>query len=145
MGRDALDEQLDRLRRGADDPALLIGTAKDLLEATAKFALEELDVPYNPKADFAEMWFHARDRLGIHPKQVAVSLPGGSVIQTVIESAWKIDGRRQPAAQPPRHRARPDFAHGRDGRDGLAGGTLGTQADGGGRMCSRDERGMGQR
>ncbi len=89
-GRDALDEQLDRLRRGADDPALLIGTAKDLLEATAKFALEELDVPYNPKADFAELWFHARDRLGIHPKQVAVSLPGGSVIQTVMESAWKI-------------------------------------------------------
>ena len=41
-GRDALDEQLNRLRRATDDPALLLGTAKDLLEAVAKFVLEEL-------------------------------------------------------------------------------------------------------
>ena len=53
-GRDALDEQLDRMRRASDDPALLIGTAKDLLEAVAKFVLEELGALYNPKADFAE-------------------------------------------------------------------------------------------
>jgi hypothetical protein len=49
-GRGALDEQLDRLHRASDDPALLIGTAKDLLEAVAKFVLEELSAPYNPNA-----------------------------------------------------------------------------------------------
>jgi hypothetical protein len=89
-GRGALDEQLDRLRRASDDPALSIGTAKDLLEAVAKFVLEELSAPYNPKADFAELWYLARSRLGIHPKQVAASLPGASVIQTVMQSAWNI-------------------------------------------------------
>lgn len=89
-GRIALDEQLDRLRRATDDPALLIGTAKDLLEAVAKFVLEELDVPVNPKADFPELWFHARDRLGIHPKQVAQGAPGEKVIQKVLQSAWNI-------------------------------------------------------
>jgi len=31
-GRQALDEQLERLRRASDDPAQLLGTAKDLLE-----------------------------------------------------------------------------------------------------------------
>lgn len=89
-GRDALDEQLDRMRRASDDPALLIGTAKDLLEAVAKFVLEELGALYNPKADFAELWYLARSRLGIHPKQADGSLPGASVIQTVMQSAWNI-------------------------------------------------------
>lgn len=89
-GRGALDEQLDRLRRSTDDPALLLGTAKDLLEAVAKFVLEELSIPVNPRADFAELWFHARDRLGIQPKQVAADLPGATVIQKVMQSAWSI-------------------------------------------------------
>jgi hypothetical protein len=35
-GREALDEQLDRLRRSTADPALMIGTAKELLESVAK-------------------------------------------------------------------------------------------------------------
>ena len=78
------------MRRASDDPALLIGTAKDLLEAVAKFVLEELGALYNPKADFAELWYLARSRLGIHPKQVDGSLPGASVIQTVMQSAWNI-------------------------------------------------------
>lgn len=89
-GRPALDEQLERLRRATDDPALLIGTAKDLLEAVAKFVLEELGQPCNPKADYTELWFHARDRLGIHPKNVASNLPGAKVIQSVVQSSWAI-------------------------------------------------------
>lgn len=89
-GRAALDEQLGRLRRSTDDPALMIGTAKDLLEAVAKFVLEEMSIPYRQNADFAELWYHARDRLGIHPKQVAASVPGGEVVQMVMQSAWNI-------------------------------------------------------
>lgn len=89
-GRDALDEQLNRLRRASDDPALLVGTAKDLLEAVAKFVLQELGMPYRQNADFNELWYHARDRLGIHPKDVASSLPGAAAIQAVMQSAWTI-------------------------------------------------------
>lgn len=44
-GRAALDEQVDRLRRSSGDPALLIGTAKELLESVSKFVLEELGMP----------------------------------------------------------------------------------------------------
>lgn len=35
-GRDALDEHITRLRRSTDDPGALLGSAKDLLESTAK-------------------------------------------------------------------------------------------------------------
>ncbi|NYE01108.1 hypothetical protein BJY21_002292 [Kineosphaera limosa] len=38
-GRPALEEQVDRLRRSTSDPALLIGTAKELLESVSKFVL----------------------------------------------------------------------------------------------------------
>lgn len=89
-GRPALDEQLDRLRRASEDPALLLGTAKDLLESTAKFVLEELDLPIRPDADFNELWFHARDRLGIHPRNVSADMPGERHIKSILQSAWSI-------------------------------------------------------
>lgn len=89
-GRNALDEQLDRLRRATDDPALMLGTAKDLLEAVAKFVLEELSAPVNGKADFGELFFHVRDRLGIHPKQVALGQPGAETIKKVLQSSWTL-------------------------------------------------------
>jgi hypothetical protein len=89
-GRAALEEQLGRLRRSTEDPALLIGTAKDLLEAVAKFVLEELDFPYRTGADFQEVWYLARERLGIHPKDIDVSVPGGPQMRTIIQSAWAI-------------------------------------------------------
>jgi hypothetical protein len=73
-GREALDEQLERLRRATDDPAQLLGSAKDLLEAVAKFVLEELGFPAD--GDFPRLWYLARDRLNIHPNQVAGDGPG---------------------------------------------------------------------
>jgi hypothetical protein len=51
----ALDEQVDRLRRSTDDPAQLIGSAKDLLEAVARFVLEELSFPVSQNADFGQL------------------------------------------------------------------------------------------
>ena len=89
-GRHALDEQLDRLRRATDDPGLLLGTAKDLLESTAKFVLEELAVPYRANADFSELWFHARDRLGILPQHVSDTMVGARQIKSILQSAWTI-------------------------------------------------------
>lgn len=44
-GRPALEEQISRIRRSTDDPAVLIGPAKDLLESVAKFVLQEVGVP----------------------------------------------------------------------------------------------------
>lgn len=89
-GRLALDEQLQRLQKADDDPALALGSAKDLLEAVAKFVLDELNWPISPTADFRERWYFARERLGILPQQLAVDAPGAKQIRTILQSAWQI-------------------------------------------------------
>lgn len=87
-GREALDEQLDRLRRSTDDPGQLLGSAKDLLEAIAKFVLEEWGTPQD--ADFNHLWFLARDRLGTHPKQVVADGPAADQVRKILGASWTI-------------------------------------------------------
>lgn len=90
-GRKALDDQIRRLRQNTDDPALLLGTAKELLESVAKFVLQELRVQgsgQNP--NFNKLWHLARERLGILPKQVAGDGKGSKAIKAILGSAWKI-------------------------------------------------------
>lgn len=89
-GREALDEQLIRLRRAADDPGQLLGSAKDLLEAVAKFVLQELEYPTSGKEDFNHLWHLARDRLGILPEQVNSEIQGHSQIKKILQSIWTI-------------------------------------------------------
>lgn len=89
-GRNALDEQLTRLRRATDDPALLIGTAKELLESIAKFVLEEHGFPVDSKMDFGGLWHLARERLGVLPQQVDTAIPGYQAVQRVHQSTWQI-------------------------------------------------------
>ncbi|MGH2868428.1 MAG: abortive infection family protein [Solirubrobacteraceae bacterium] len=89
-GREALDEQVDRLRRAADDPGQLLGSAKDLLEAVAKFVLEEVGFPAPANVGFDHLWHLARDRLGILPAQVDLTLPGGKSIRAILQSSWTI-------------------------------------------------------
>jgi len=87
-GRQAHEEQLDRLRRAADDPAQLLGSAKDLLEAVAKFVLEELG--YDAAGDFDRLWYLARERLGVHPTQVAGDAAGAKQVRKILGATWTI-------------------------------------------------------
>lgn len=89
-GRPAIDDQLERLRRASDDPALLLGTAKEMLESTAKYVLEVFNVPYGPRTSFDELWHHARDRLALLPEHVETSQPGGSQVRAMLGAAWTI-------------------------------------------------------
>jgi Abortive infection C-terminus len=89
-GRDTLDEQITRLRRGTDDPGALLGSAKDLLESTAKFVLEGVGMPADNKAKFDAIWHIARDRLNVLPQQVDTTLPGAAEIRTILQSSWRI-------------------------------------------------------
>lgn len=89
-GRPAVEEQLVRLRRASGDPALLLGTAKEMLESTAKYVLEEFGVSYTQSGDFGQLWYLARDRLGIHPKDIDTSVPGGAQVRKITQSAWTI-------------------------------------------------------
>ena len=72
-GRPAIDDQLEKLRRATDDPALLLGTAKEMLESTAKYVLEVFNISYGPRMSFDELWYLARDRLHLLPQQVDTS------------------------------------------------------------------------
>ena len=87
-GREALDEQIARLRRATDDPGQALGSAKDLLEAVAKFVLEELSWPQD--GDFGQLWYLARDRLGIHPKQMTLTGPGSEQVKKILGATWTV-------------------------------------------------------
>lgn len=89
-GRPAIEDQLERLRRATEDPALMLGTAKEMLESTAKYVLEAFSVPYSSTTGFDELWFHARDRLGLHPKNVDVAMPGGEQVRQILQASWSI-------------------------------------------------------
>lgn len=89
-GRHALDEQLDRIRRGTDDPGLLLGSAKDLLESVAKFVLEEVGMPLPGRPTFPQLMHVSRERLQILPQQVDASQPGGSEIRKIYQAAYQI-------------------------------------------------------
>ena len=89
-GRPAIEDQLDRLRRSTEDPALMLGTAKEMLESTAKYVLEAFSVPYTSATDFDELWFHARNRLELHPRDVDVGVPGGEQVREILQASWSI-------------------------------------------------------
>lgn len=89
-GREALDENLRRLRASTADPALLIGTAKDLLESVAKFVLEETGITVPPLMPFDQLWHVARERLGMLPERVDKGLPGFEAIREIHQSSWSI-------------------------------------------------------
>ncbi len=75
----AIREQMDRIRRSAnDDPALAIGTAKELVESTAKVVLLELGQSVDDRADLPELAKAAQLALGLHPSAATGSSPDSS-------------------------------------------------------------------
>ena len=90
LSTEALEEQVGRIRRSSDDPGALIGSAKDLLESVAKFVLEEVAMPVAGKTDFPQLMYLDRERLGLLPKDVDISTPGGPATRTILQSSWYI-------------------------------------------------------
>ncbi len=89
-GREALDEQLERIRRATDDPGLLLGSAKDLLEATAKFVLSDLGIEVGSSAKYSHTQYMARDRLKLNPQDVDMTMPGAEHVRKVLQSTIAI-------------------------------------------------------
>ncbi|MGB3679896.1 MAG: abortive infection family protein, partial [Candidatus Microthrix parvicella] len=73
-----------------DDPSLLLGTAKEMLESTGKYVTEQFSVPLRPNTTFDELWHHARERLDLLPQQVNVSAAGGKQVREILQSSWSI-------------------------------------------------------
>ena len=67
-----------------------MGTAKEMLESTAKYVLEEFAVPYSASMDFDQLWYFARDRLALNPKDIDVRVPGGEHVRQILQSSWSI-------------------------------------------------------
>ncbi|WP_186324511.1 abortive infection family protein [Microbacterium paludicola] len=89
-GRQALDEQLERLRRNMDDPAALLGIAKELLEAVGKFILDDGGMTLPKNAPFDMIITLAFDRLSFVTGRVDETIPGARQVRDIHSSAKKI-------------------------------------------------------
>ena len=86
--RPAIEMQIDRMRNGSSDTALLIGTAKELLETTARYTLEELGGQVGRNMDFDQLLYLARDRLNLLPSQF--NNPSEKLVQKIFQSLWSV-------------------------------------------------------
>lgn len=81
----AIQEQLQRIQRAiVNDPALVIGSAKELIESTAKVVLLERGLPVDDKADIPELVKDAQKALGLHPSSHAPGPDGSDAVKRVL-------------------------------------------------------------
>ena len=74
----AIYEQLDRIRRSVDDdPALAIGSAKELIESTAKVVLRERGLPVDETDDLPKLASQAQTAVGLHPRSTGPDAADG--------------------------------------------------------------------
>ena len=79
----AIREGFERIRRAiSDDPALAVGSAKELIESTAKVVLSERGQPFDDKSDLPKLARAAQLRSGWTPRpgpdRMAATVLGGS-------------------------------------------------------------------
>lgn len=67
-----------------DDPALAIGSAKELIEATAKTVVAIRGQVANPKADLPQLVYQAEVALCVHPQSVADGVDGAPEVRKVL-------------------------------------------------------------
>ena len=85
----AIREQLARLARTAQsDPPLAIGTAKELIESTAKTVLEMRELEVNDKDDLPALVKQAQEALGLHPSSARPG-PDGTDALADDEAPWR--------------------------------------------------------
>jgi hypothetical protein len=89
----AIREQLDRIQRAiADDPALAVGSAKELIESTAKVVLAERGLPVSDKAGLPELVRQAQQALGLHPGSAAPGPDSTDAVKRILGGVSTIAG-----------------------------------------------------
>ena len=91
-GRQALDEQLRRLQQNLEDPAVLLGVAKDLIEAIGKFVLEERGRLLGGAVDFPKVLGVSLEQLQLRPQDTDTDAPGGKQLREIRQHANAIAG-----------------------------------------------------
>jgi hypothetical protein len=84
----ALEAYVRRAQRGSEDGALLVGTGKDLLEATAAHVISEKYGQYPQQANFPTLLGQAFTILGLSTPQIAAQ-PGESPQRPVERSLYE--------------------------------------------------------
>jgi hypothetical protein len=86
----AIQEQIARIQRSLDDPALLIGTAKELVESTAKAVLMERGQPVNNKDDLPALVSQAQRTLLLHPSSATEGPDGTDAVKKILGGVMSI-------------------------------------------------------
>lgn len=81
----AILEQLTRIQRAMiDDPALAVGSAKELIESTAKAVLTERGMVVDEKADLPALVKDAQQALGLHPSSTTPGPDGNDAVKRIL-------------------------------------------------------------
>lgn len=83
---------LDRITRALDDgdAPLVIGSAKEVVESTAKVVLRQLGEPFGPKDDLNVLVNKAQKRLGLDPKGAAAGPDGSEAVRKILGGAQSV-------------------------------------------------------
>lgn len=84
----AIHEHLRRIQRAiADDPAQALGSAKELIESTAKIVLDTRGLPVDDKADFPSLVKAAQQALWLHPSTHVPGPDGHNTVKQILGAA----------------------------------------------------------
>lgn len=87
----AILDNLDRIQRAiGDDPAQAVGSAKELIESTAKTVLLERGQTVNEKDDIAALISKAQRSLDLHPSTATPSPDGSEAVKKILGSVMTI-------------------------------------------------------
>jgi len=82
-----LQQQIQRIREAVDsDPALAIGTAKELVETTCKTILDAREVPYSADSDVQVLVRETRKVLGLLPADIPDAARGADAIRKLLSN-----------------------------------------------------------
>jgi hypothetical protein len=87
-----IQDHLDRIAHAIerDDPALVIGSAKELIESTAKLVLAKRNMPLDPGADLPALINRAQGALDLHPQADPTSPDRSGAVKKILGASMSI-------------------------------------------------------
>ncbi|WAM19194.1 abortive infection family protein [Rhodococcus sp. JS3073] len=87
VDEEVIRAHLTRLERGMeDDPAVAIGSSKELIESVCKLALKHLNEEYDDRAEIPALVKQTLKALRLHPDTVAPTAPAADTIKRILGS-----------------------------------------------------------
>ena len=90
----ALRAYVRRTVRGGEDAALIAGTSKDLLEATAKHFLKMRRVPFEEKANFPKLMTSVFSHLAMSDTSMSTAGHYGKMLEVIADMAFAVNALR---------------------------------------------------